>query len=96
MGQATFANNTTLKYGGKLSGGQVVPANSYAIASFILSGQFTPPGNTYSNTTPYGIFTVYYGAGTTVASSYAIATNTSTSTTVSASLIDCVYFTNSP
>jgi hypothetical protein len=95
MSATLVSSNTTLKYTSNLSSGATVPANSYAIATYVCVGTYTNPGSTYASTTPYGIFQVYYGAGQTVAASVQIG-NGPSSAVANANFLVCICFTNTP
>ena len=55
-----FSSNSTLKYAGNLGGGATVPANSYAIGTYVLEGYISSAG--VQVTAPVTL-NVYFGAG---------------------------------
>lgn len=91
MSQAILSNNVSIKVSAAATAGMTVPANSYVVASYKVTGS--------ANSEASGdIATLYFGPSQTVSSTIAAAISTSgvASNNQTYTFVSGVVFTNSP
>lgn len=97
MGQATFANNTTMKVNRAIGGATTVNANCYAVVSYVCTSTPNNPftSNMYSVTAS---IQQYYGPGQSIPASISACTASSNTSNYFSTytLTGGVEFVNSP